>query len=266
MVEIVLCWQALLVRVLDLKLSVRLSWQCLVHSLHDLLVHELKSVTRWQSLGNYLRLGMADIKEIEQDHPRDTARRRMEMLDRWMRKEVSPSWVMVIEALRKMSDIRLAHQLRKKYCTKDEKPPTSMSKDQADSQATKRELKLHYRKDKVAQDMQGFEDRYFAIVRKTEEALEDTNPSVRDIKRFANYYLFYVSKEEREKLTKVEDLFDQLEPFDYLNYTMLEKVIRQLLKQDQPVVSELNDCIQDLEKFKESTSVQEFMKSIEAAQ
>ena len=117
----------------------------------DLLIHELKDVTGWEYLGFYLGFGMADIKEIEQDHP-DTARRRMEMLDRWMRKEVSPSWEMVIEALEKMSELRLAHQLREKYCTqqhKDEKPPTSMSEEQADSQAIERVLKVD-RKDKVA--------------------------------------------------------------------------------------------------------------------
>ena len=152
----------------------------------DLLVHELKDVTGWQYLGFYLGFGMADVKEIEQDHT-DTARRRMEMLDRWMRKEVSPSWEMVIEALEKMSELRLAHQLREKYCTqqhKDEKPPTSMSEEQADSQAIERVLRVH-RKDRVAREIEGFEDKYFLIVRETEVAVGKTNPSETDIKRFS---------------------------------------------------------------------------------
>ena len=228
----------------------------------DLLIHELKDVTRWEYLGFYLGFGMADIKEIEQDHP-DTARRRMEMLHRWMRKEVSPSWVMVIEALEKMSELRLAHQLREKYCTqqhKDEKPPTSMREEQADSQATERVLKVD-RKDRVAREIEGFEDKYLVIVRELEATLKRENPTVREINRFSNYYM---SKE----VNKVEEMFDQLQPLDYLNYTMLEKIIKYFLKQlqDQPVVGELNDYIQDLEKFKQSTSVQEFMESIEAAQ
>ena len=97
------------------------------------------------------------------------------------------------------------------------------------------------------------------IVRETEVALGKTNPSETDIKRFSNYYM---SKE----VTKVEELFDQLQPLDYLNYTMLEKMIKYFLKQDQLAITELNDYIQELEKFKHSTFVQEFMDSIEAAQ
>ena len=226
----------------------------------DLLIHELKEITKWQSLGLYLGLSIADIEEIEQDHP-DTARRRMEMLKRWMSREVSPSWAMVVEALEKMSELRLAHQLREKYCTqqhKDEKPPTSTSEEQADSQAIERVLKVD-RKDRVAREIEGFEDKYLVIVRELEATLKRENPSGREINRFSNYYM---SKE----VTKVEELFDHLQPLDYLNYTMLEKIIKYFLKQGQPVIGDLNDYIQDLEKFKQSTSVLQFMESIEAAQ
>ena len=97
------------------------------------------------------------------------------------------------------------------------------------------------------------------IVRETEVTLGKTNPSETEVKRFSNYYM-------SEEVTKVEELFDQLQPLDYLNYTLLEKIIKYFLKQDQLVVCELNDYIQELEKFKQSTSVQEFMESIEAAQ
>ena len=183
------------------------------------------------------------------------------MLYKWMRKEVSPSWVMIIEALEKVSELRLAHQLREKYCTQqytEENLPTSTSEDHADLQTIERVLKVD-RKDRIAREIEGFEDRYLNIVNKTEIALESTNPSPRKIKRFCNYYM-------SKKVTNVEELFDQLQPLDYLNYTMLEKIINFLLNEDQRVVSDLNNYIQDLEKFKLSTSVQEFMESIEAAQ
>ena len=52
-------------------------------------------------------LGMAEIKEIEQDHP-DTTHRRMEMLEKWMRKQGNSSWEMMVDALEKMSKRRLA--------------------------------------------------------------------------------------------------------------------------------------------------------------
>ena len=81
----------------------------------DLLVKELKEVAEWQTLGLYLGLSMTEIKEIEQDYS-DAARRRMAMLDKWTRKENSPTWLKVIEALEHMSEVRLANQLRNKYC------------------------------------------------------------------------------------------------------------------------------------------------------
>ena len=34
-----------------------------------------------------------EIREIEQDHPGDTARRRTAMLDKWLKKEENPTWV-----------------------------------------------------------------------------------------------------------------------------------------------------------------------------
>ena len=55
----------------------------------------------------FLGLGMAEIKEIEQDHL-DTPHRRMEMLEKWMRKQGNSSWEMMVDALEKMSEWRLA--------------------------------------------------------------------------------------------------------------------------------------------------------------
>ena len=82
-------------------------------------------------------VGMAEIKEIEQDHP-NTPCRRMEMMEKWMRNEGNPSWEMVVETLENIhvSELRLADQLTAKFCTQqhhDEKPLTSKSEEQKDS-------------------------------------------------------------------------------------------------------------------------------------
>ena len=67
-------------------------------------------------LGWFLGLGMAETMDSERAHP-DTSSRRMTMLKKWMRKQTIPSWEMVIfKELEKMSEQRLAHQLRVKYC------------------------------------------------------------------------------------------------------------------------------------------------------
>lgn len=37
------------------------------------------------------------------------------MFDKWLKKEVNPSWMKIIVALKKMSELNLAAQLTKKY-------------------------------------------------------------------------------------------------------------------------------------------------------
>ena len=69
----------------------------------------------WQLLEWFLGLGMEEVMEIERAHP-DTSSRRMAMLKKWMRKQTNPSWEMVNKGLEEMSEQRLAHQLRVKYC------------------------------------------------------------------------------------------------------------------------------------------------------
>ena len=65
-------------------------------------------------LGTYLGFSQSEIREIEEDY-HSTYRRRMEMLDKWLRKEVNPSWMKIVTALKKMSELNLADRLTKKY-------------------------------------------------------------------------------------------------------------------------------------------------------
>ena len=161
----------------------------------NLLELELVKVTKWDQLGLFLGLEMADIKEVELNH-HELARRRMAMLDKWTSKQESASWEMVIEALENLSELVLANHLRKKYCTQlhkeDEKPQASISEElqQADPLhvVTERVLMVDYRKDAVAREIESLRDNYFKIIRKTESAVESVKPSERDMKRFSKYY------------------------------------------------------------------------------
>ena len=230
----------------------------------DLLVKELKEVAEWQTLGLYLGLSMTEIKEIEQDYS-DAARRRMAMLDKWTRKENSPTWLKVIEALEHMSEVRLANQLRNKYCCTEaqiecETAASQTSLEPSDSQVTEKVLKVD-KQDTVAKKIEEFGEKYLKLVGKSESALKSANPQPREIKRFSAYYEMASSDE----VTTVEKLFDQLEPLYFLDYAMLEKIVKFFLDQAQPVVGELNDYIQELNEFKSSTTVQQFMESIEVA-
>ena len=78
-----------------------------------LLVRELKDV-EWDTLGTYLRLSQGEIKEIEGNY-QNIGRRRIEMFNKWLKKEENPSWEKMIAALEDMSEINIASQLRKKY-------------------------------------------------------------------------------------------------------------------------------------------------------
>ena len=88
---------------------------------HDLLVRELSQVPQWDVLGTYLGLDESEIEVIERDH-HDTARRRLVMLSKWMEKDVDASWEKVIDSLKSMSQIKLANQLKEKYCSSDSDP------------------------------------------------------------------------------------------------------------------------------------------------
>ena len=106
---------------------------------HDLLVRELGQVPQWDILGTYLELSEGEIQVIERDH-HDTARRRLVMLNKWMEKDVNASWEKVIDALKSMSQIRLANQLKEKYCTSESTLPDTLKQ----AESTLQKLKWSY--------------------------------------------------------------------------------------------------------------------------
>ena len=221
-----------------------------------LLIEELNLVARWQTLGTHLGMTEDEITEIEQNHPGDTARRRNAMLDKWLKKEENPSWRRVIEALEKMSEMSLANKLRNKYMSPSQQPDSC----QAETQPTSCNVLLEvHRSDPIARKIEELGDLYYKLGISTEKDLESANPSSRDIKRFSQHYM-------TNEVSTVDELFDQLKPFSFLDYALLEKIIMVLLKQNQSVVSKLNDYIRQLEHFKESVTVQQFMENIETAQ
>ena len=190
------------------------------------------------------------------------------MLDKWTRKQSNASWEMVIEALEKMSELRLASRLREKYCrtqhhtehSGDEKPSekTLKSEEQAEVTEMEKVLKLD-RKDAVAQEIEILEENYLKVVTSTECAVENTKPTAKKIKRFSQFYM-------KDEVTSVEELFDQMKPFYFIDYILLEKMVKFFLEQDCSVNSKLDEYIHQLNEFKSSTTVQQFMESIETAQ
>ena len=222
----------------------------------NLLVEELSGVTEWYTIGLFLGLTENEIKAIEQDHD-GTARRRMAVLNKWLKKEADPSWLIIISALEKMSETSLANQLRKKY----EKPAMTSDAESTDNPSVSKPVVLKInRKEILVRELEDIEKKYLRLIVETESAMETCNPSQRQLKRFSKFYTSV-------RVTTVDELFDHLEQYCFLDYTLLEMVISFFLKDRAAfVVSEFHAYIRHLEEFKSSTTIRQFMESIERAQ
>ena len=222
---------------------------------HDLLVRELDQVPQWDMLGTYLGLSESEIQVIERDH-HDTARRRLVMLNKWMEKDVNASWEKVIDALKSISQIRLAHQLKKKYCTSESTLPNTATVTKQAESSPEKELSVN-RKD--FHELEALGDRYLQLIMDTESAVEESNPPLKKLKRFSQHFM---SKE----ILSVDALFDHLKPFYFLEYILLEKIVKFFLPQTHSIADDLRDYLEQLESFKTSTTIRQFMERIEQAQ
>ena len=224
----------------------------------ELLTQELNKVPKWQTLGTNLGMAPCEITEIEQDHPGDTARRRTAMLDKWLKKQENSSWMSVIDALEKMSEVSLANHLKDVYVSR------SMSRvrsDEAQLRDQTNSILLVRRSDPIVEEIENLRDMYYELVTKTESDLNKANIPSNVIERFSQFHVG-----DEVTCATIRELIDQLKPFFFLDYALLEKIIKVLLKKEQSVVSKLNDYIQQLEQFKSSTTVQQFIENIETAQ
>ena len=231
-----------------------------------LLTQEIDKVAIWHTLGIHLDMTVDELTTIEREHPGDIARMMTAMLDKWLGKQTSPSWVSIIEALEKMSEKRLANKLRSKYVmSRGLASETTQHPDHvclAETQPTSSNVLLEvHRSDPIVEKMENLRDMYYKLVTETESDLEKANLTSKVIKRFSQIHVG-----DEVTCATAEELIDQLKPFFFLDYALLEKIITVLLDQQQSVVSKLDDYIRQLEQFKKSTTVQEFIENIETAQ
>ena len=218
----------------------------------ELLVRELGQVSQWDILGTYLGLEESEIEEIERDH-QDTARRRIVMITKWFEKDPHASWEKVIDALQCMLMVRLANRLKEKYipCA-----TPLVRRGPLDSSANG-ELTID-KEARIVREIESLGEEYFELVEKAEASLESVNPPPRKLKRFLQCY-------KQPEVQTVEELFDQQKPFYFLEYAFLEKMIKYFLKKGE-VAENLCDYLKQLANFKSSTTVRDFMNSIEEAQ
>ena len=80
------------------------------------LSNELASVENWHKLGVNLGLQGHQLRKLEQDYPRDSDRRKSEMLDLWLISGVDLNWETVAQALCLMQEHVVAERIRRQYC------------------------------------------------------------------------------------------------------------------------------------------------------
>ena len=217
---------------------------------HNLLVRELCKVTEWDVLGIYLGLDESEITEIERDH-QSNARRRIVMLGKWIKKDGDASWEKVIGSLETMSLNTLANQLKEKF--------TSIPSTTACPSIESEKVLMVDRQELVVREIEDLERTYLELVMEAESAVDNSNPQVRKLKRFSQSFM---SKD----ISTVAELFDQLKPFYFLEYALLEMIVKFFLPREHVVVDNLRDYHEQLIKFKSSTTVLQFMENIEQAQ
>ena len=216
-------------------------------------MRELSQVPQWDVLGTYLGLDESEIEVIECDH-HDTARRRLVMLSKWLEKDVDASWEKLIGSLESMSQIRLANQLKEKYCTSESNPPATGPKPAESS--PEKELMVDRQE---FLEMETLGDNYLQLVMEAESAVEESDPPLKKLKRFSQCFM-------RKDILTVDELFDQMKPFYFLEYMMLEKIVKFFLPRAHSISEDLRDYLQQLDCFKTSITIRQFMESIEQAQ
>ena len=229
-----------------------------------LLVRELKDV-EWDTLGTYLGLSQGEIREIEHDH-QNTGRRRIVMFDKWSRQEENPSWEKITAALKDMGENNLASKLREKYVQQQQLQDvesrtyqtTSIEDLHVHPSSESVVLKVD-RQELVARELERLERKYIRLVTSAQETMEAADLSVIKLENFSKYYL-------NDKVTTVKELFELIEPFCFLDYSLLETAIEVLIDPAHRVVSDLSEYIEQLTNFKKSTTLRDFMQTIETAQ
>ena len=178
------------------------------------------------------------------------------MLEKWLKKEERPSWDQIVAALEDMSEKSLASEL-KKYLQQPENASTTLAKPTPLVPETV-VIKVD-RRDSVATELESLKENHLRLVQSAESALEAVSPSRRKLKRFSQSYL------TNRVVSTVEELFDCLDDFCFLDYALLQYIINHFLNEAQSVVTSLGNYIQQLNNFKRSTTLKEFMDNIQNA-
>ena len=79
------------------------------------LLEALKKLENWFLFGAMLGVPVSELKKIEFNHPKDSDRCKLEMLQYWLDTEVVPTWNEVVRTLEKIDQLALAAGVKDEY-------------------------------------------------------------------------------------------------------------------------------------------------------
>ena len=235
------------------------------------LVYELKDLINWKLLGIQLGLNKSTLDKIEVDvngKPNSVDLAKLELFDRWLKSGELHNWKQVIEALKKIDEIKLANDLNRKYIEPDD---ASVSQTDITTTHNAKANPVIVKLSRFGQFSRSFgevEREFRSIVVEIHSALEDEHVSTTDVIRTCRDCLDMSSTQLPLDETKtVDSLFDAIKPYySYLDYTLIEEIVLCHLKTHQSITVRLNQYKKQLNEFLQSTELKELMENIEKAQ
>ena len=109
------------------------------------------------------------------------------MLSKWSEKDVNASWEKVIDSLESMSQIRLANQLKEKYCISESNPLATAAGPKPADSSPEKELMVD-RKELIAREIEEIEERYLLLVTSVHSAMAEADPSLIKLQMFSKFY------------------------------------------------------------------------------
>ena len=104
-------------------------------------------------------------------------------------KDVDASWEKVIDSLKSMSQIRLANQLKEKYCSSDSDPLAISAVCPAKPAKSSPEKELIVDRQEFL-EMETLGDNYLQLVMEAESAaMEESDPPLKKLKRFSQCFM-----------------------------------------------------------------------------
>ena len=133
--------------------------------------------------------------------------------------------------------------LEKKYSTSESNLPATAAAGPKSAESTPKKELMVDRQELIAQEIEDLEEKYFLLVSNAESAMAEANPPQIKLKRFSKYW--------KKVATTVEELFDRLEPFNFLEYALLEKIVKFFLSQAHTVADDLRDYRQQFNQLQD---------------